>query len=194
MRNLGRTTLLALFSREISSGEQRENATVWRFLEAKSSPQGVEGEGYAPTRNDYVAGQGTCPPPSLGSGSTHKTPHSGVLIAQDDTRVSKEKTPRCGVFSKRSPRHKEFPKQSTIATQNDYVAGQGVSKEKTPRCGVLSRFLFGAARRTRLYLARSQIPPSSSRACITARRSGFLVRSRSSSKKYAVVPSVKGGK
>ena len=39
-------------------GEQRENATVWRFLEAKSSPQGVEGEGYAPTRNDYVVGQG----------------------------------------------------------------------------------------------------------------------------------------
>ena len=42
-------------------GEQRENATVRRFLEAKSSPQGVEGEGYAPTRNDYVAGQGTFP-------------------------------------------------------------------------------------------------------------------------------------
>ena len=111
MRTLGRTTLLAPSSREISSGttypppslgsgsthktphrgvllaqddtrdrceegilcflpspsatppplpkgEQRENATVRRFLEAKSSPQGVEGEGYAPTRNDYVAGQG----------------------------------------------------------------------------------------------------------------------------------------
>ena len=88
MRNLGRTTLLASSSREISSGtmcpppslrsgsthktphcgvllaqddtrgEQRENATVRRFLEAKSSTQGVEGEGYAPTRNDYVAGQG----------------------------------------------------------------------------------------------------------------------------------------
>ena len=58
MRNLGRTTLFAVLPREISSGEQRENATVRRFLEAKSSPQGVEGEGYAPTRNDYVAGQG----------------------------------------------------------------------------------------------------------------------------------------
>ena len=42
----------------LPEGEQRENATVRRFLEAKSSPQGVEGEGYAPTRNDYVAGQG----------------------------------------------------------------------------------------------------------------------------------------
>ena len=32
------------------TGEQRENTTVWRFLEAKSSPQGARGEGYAPTR------------------------------------------------------------------------------------------------------------------------------------------------
>ena len=39
-------------------GEQRENATVWRFLEAKSSAQGAEGRGYAPTRGDHVAGQG----------------------------------------------------------------------------------------------------------------------------------------
>ena len=39
-------------------GEQRETAPVGLFLEAKSSTQGVEGEGYAPTRNDYVAGQG----------------------------------------------------------------------------------------------------------------------------------------
>ena len=38
-------------------GEQRENATVRRFLEAKSSPQGAEGRGYAPTHGDYAAGQ-----------------------------------------------------------------------------------------------------------------------------------------
>ena len=39
-------------------GEREENATVWRFLEAKSSTQGAEGRGYAPTRGDYAAGQG----------------------------------------------------------------------------------------------------------------------------------------
>ena len=99
MRNLGRTTLLASSSREISSGT-------------------------------------LCSPPSLGSGSTRKTPHRGVLLAQDDTRIgaesvfsafyplrrlrrhlsqraSKKKTPRCGVFSKRSPRHKELKERAT---------------------------------------------------------------------------------
>ena len=54
-------TLSVGFAATSPKGEQRENATVWRFLEAKSSPQGVEGEGYAPTRNDYVAGQGASP-------------------------------------------------------------------------------------------------------------------------------------
>ena len=39
-------------------------------------------------------------------------------------KVSKKKKPRCGFFSKRSPRYKELAKQSMIATMSDYVAGQ----------------------------------------------------------------------
>ena len=38
-------------------GERSQTATGRRFGKAKSSTQGVEGEGYAPTRNDYVAGR-----------------------------------------------------------------------------------------------------------------------------------------
>ena len=69
----------------LPKGEQRENATVWRFLEAKSSPQGVEGEGYAPTRNDYVAGQ-------RGYGAVAFTTHdSGVKgVAKTEQKRSRQ--------------------------------------------------------------------------------------------------------
>ena len=40
------------------TGEQKEKATAWLFLEAKSSPQGAQGRSYAPTPRDYAAGQG----------------------------------------------------------------------------------------------------------------------------------------
>ena len=110
MRNLGTDYLVASSSREISSGEQRENATVWRFLEAKSSTQGAEGRGYAPTRGDYAAGQGTCPPPSLGSGSTHKTPHRGVLLAQNDTLDLAHSRGLCRCKGRTSPQDKQAKK------------------------------------------------------------------------------------
>ena len=47
------------------AGEQGENATGWRFPEAKSSAQGVGGRSCAPTRNDYATGQGKKENPPL---------------------------------------------------------------------------------------------------------------------------------
>ena len=55
-------------------------------------------------------------------------------------KVSEKKTPRGGVFSKRSPRRKELKAQSAIATRNDYAAGQ-VSKKKKRYC-VPTQYLF----------------------------------------------------
>ena len=62
----------------LPKGEQRENATVRRFLEAKSSPQGAEGRGYAPTRGDHVAGQG---------GQYHRFRYSTFAIVSSRGRV-----------------------------------------------------------------------------------------------------------
>ena len=54
-------------------------------------------------------------------------------------RVSKEKKPRWGFFSKRSARRKKRPKQSVIATQRAYATalGQPVPTEnRHRRCGI----------------------------------------------------------
>ena len=134
----------------VRRGEQEENATGWRFLEAKSSTQGAEGRGYAPTRGDYAAGQGGIPDQGLYPFPTSPTPQHPVPCHSEraarrvellrhaakalwalapcgiwdgllclhcyparSRRASKEKTPRCGVFSKRSPRHKELKERAT---------------------------------------------------------------------------------
>ena len=54
--------------------------------------------------------------------------------------MSKEKKPRWGFFSKRSPRHKEFAKQAMLATMNDYVAGRAAKREPATDRGASGRW------------------------------------------------------
>ena len=70
------------------TGEQGENATGWRFPEAKSSAQGVEGRSYAPTRNDYATGQWKKVTTPYGGVTTPQRGRIGMAMGWHDNAVA----------------------------------------------------------------------------------------------------------